>query len=92
MVLDEAYGEYVEDPDYPRGVDFPLAGHNVVVTRTFSKIYALAGLRVGYAIARGEIIQALHQVREPFNVNLVAQEAALASLEDAEQVGLRVQG
>src|SRR5439155_10478207 len=50
------------------------------------KIYALAGLRVGYGIARPEIVQALHQVREPFNVNLVAQEAAVASLEDSEQV------
>jgi histidinol-phosphate aminotransferase len=86
VVLDEAYYEYVDDPAYPQSLDYVREGRNVVVLRTFSKIYALAGLRVGYGIARPEIIQALHQVREPFNVNSLAQAAAIASLEDPEQV------
>lgn len=86
VVMDEAYYEYVDAPDYPDSLRYVREGRNVVVLRTFSKIYALAGLRVGYGIARPEIIQALHQVREPFNVNSVAQAAAVASLEDPEQV------
>lgn len=86
VVLDEAYYEYVDDPDYPPSLDYVRQGRNVVVLRTFSKIYALAAIRVGYGIARPEIIQALHQVREPFNVNALAQRAALASLEDPDQV------
>jgi histidinol-phosphate aminotransferase len=86
VVLDEAYFEYVEDAEYPDGLDYVRGGRNVVVLRTFSKIYALAGLRVGYGIARPEIIRAVHQVREPFNVNAVAQAAALGSLRDPNQV------
>jgi histidinol-phosphate aminotransferase len=86
LVMDEAYYEYVDDPDYPQSLDYVRAGLNVVVLRTFSKIYGLAALRVGYGIGRPEIIRALHQVREPFNVNSLAQAAALASLEDPDQV------
>lgn len=86
VVLDEAYYEYVDSPDYPDSLGYVRDGRNVVVLRTFSKIYALAGLRVGYAIARPEIIWAIHQVREPFNVNSIAQAAALASLDDPDQV------
>jgi histidinol-phosphate aminotransferase len=86
VVLDEAYAEYVDDPDYPDGLDYVREGRNVVVLRTFSKIYALASLRVGYGVARPEITGALHQVREPFNVNGLAQIAALASLTDPDQV------
>lgn len=86
VVLDEAYHEYVDDPDYPDGIQFVAEGRNVVVLRTFSKIYALAALRVGYGIARPEIVAAVNQVREPFNVNSLAQAAALASLRDASQV------
>lgn len=86
VVLDEAYFEYMDDPAAPDGLDYVRQGRNVVVLRTFSKIYALAGLRVGYGIARPEIVRALHQVREPFNVSLLAQEAAVASLEDTEHV------
>ena len=80
VVMDEAYYEYVDDPDYPHSLDYVREGRNVVVLRTFSKIYGLAGLRVGYGIARPEIIHALNQVREPFNVNTLAQAAAVASL------------
>lgn len=86
VVMDEAYYEYVDDPDYPNSLDYVRQGRNLVVLRTFSKIYALAALRVGYGVARPEIAQALHQVREPFNVNSLAQVAALASLQDPEQV------
>jgi len=85
-VLDEAYYEYIEDPDYPQSIDYVRQGRNVVVLRTFSKIYALAGLRVGYGIASPEIVRYIDQVREPFNVNTVAQYAAAASLQDPEQV------
>ena len=86
VVFDEAYREYVERPDYPDSVSYVRAGHNVVVLRTFSKIYGLAGLRVGYGIARPEIVESIERVREPFNVNLVAQAAAVAALDDDAHV------
>ena len=85
VVLDQAYLEYVEDADSPRGVDY-IHDHNVVVLQTFSKAYALAGLRCGYGIARPELTAYLQQVRGPFNVNMLAQAAAIASLQDAGQV------
>jgi histidinol-phosphate aminotransferase len=80
-VLDEAYYEYVTDPDYPASLDYVRAGQNVLVLRTFSKGYALAGLRIGYAVARPELIEDLHRVRDPYNVSQLAQAAALACLE-----------
>jgi histidinol-phosphate aminotransferase len=86
VVLDQAYYEYVEDEDSPEGIDYVRAGHNVIVLQTFSKAYALAGLRVGYGIARPELIGYLQQVRGPFNVNSLAQAAAIASLQDPHQV------
>jgi histidinol-phosphate aminotransferase len=86
VVLDEAYYEYVDDPDFPDSWQYVREGRNVVILRTFSKIYALAALRVGYGMGRPEVIHALHQVREPFNVNSLAQAAAVASLEDPHQV------
>lgn len=86
LVLDEAYYEYVDDPDYPDSIQYVRDGLNVVVLRTFSKIYALAGLRVGYGIARPDIVKIIDQVREPFNVNTVAQYAATASLADRDHV------
>lgn len=86
VVLDEAYYEYVDRDDYPRSFDYIRQGRNVIVLRTFSKIYALAGLRIGYGIARRDVIAWLNQVREPFNVSSVAQAAARASLRDPEQV------
>ena len=85
-VFDEAYKEYVQSPDYPETVDYVREDRNVIVLRTFSKAYGLAGLRVGYGIAPPEIIGYMQKVRAPFNVNSLAQEAALASLEDDEQV------
>jgi len=86
VVFDEAYCEYVDDEDYPNGLDYLASGRNVIVLRTFSKIYGLAGLRVGYGVGRPDVIAYLNRVREPFNVNAVAQEAALAALEDREYV------
>ncbi|MAY35467.1 MAG: histidinol-phosphate transaminase [Spongiibacteraceae bacterium] len=84
VVLDEAYVEYVDEPDYPNGLDY-LAGYpNVIVTRTFSKAYGLAGLRVGYAISSPEICDLLNRVRAPFNVSTQALAAAVAVLDDVE--------
>lgn len=80
-VLDEAYHEYVTAPDYPASLDYVRAGHNVIVLRTFSKGHALAGLRIGYAVARPDFIEDLQRVRDIYNVNQWAQAAALASLE-----------
>ena len=82
VVLDGAYFEYAESPDYPNGLDYLRAGAPVVVLRTFSKVYGLAGLRVGYALCAPEVGHALDTIREPFNTNLVGQAAALAALED----------
>jgi len=86
LVLDEAYYEYAEDPKYPRSLELVKEGRNVIVLRTFSKIYALAGLRIGCGVANPELSAALAKVREPFNVSNVAQAAALASLDDDYQV------
>ena len=86
LVLDEAYSEYADREQFPNSLEYVRQGRNVLVLRTFSKIYALAGLRVGYGMARPEIIAALQQVREPFNVSSLAQAAALASLRDPQQV------
>jgi histidinol-phosphate aminotransferase len=86
VVLDEAYFEYVDDPGYPNGLEYVRQGLNVVSMRTFSKIHALAGLRIGYGIAPAALAEYLLLVREPFNVSSVAQAAALASLEDEDQI------
>ncbi|MBC7325009.1 MAG: aminotransferase class I/II-fold pyridoxal phosphate-dependent enzyme, partial [Moorella sp. (in: Bacteria)] len=83
VVLDEAYAEYVTAEHYPDSLAYVRQGRpNVIVLRTFPKIYGLAGLRVGYGLAVPEIIRDLNRVREPFNVNLLAQAAALAALKD----------
>jgi len=87
VVLDEAYADYSEAPDFPRGCDY-LDQFNVIVLRTFSKMFGLAGLRIGYGLACEEIIFDLHRVREPFNVNQVAAVAANAALNDAEYLAL----
>jgi histidinol-phosphate aminotransferase len=82
VIFDEAYFEYLDDP--PDTLRFVRAGRNVVVLRTFSKIQGLASLRIGYGIARPELIQVLQKTRQPFNVNGIGQVAAIASLEDEE--------
>jgi len=76
----------VDHPAYPNGIEYVRAGHNVVVLRTFSKAYGLAGLRLGYAVARPEILDPLNRVREPFNVNRLAQVAGIAALADQAHV------
>lgn len=81
VVMDEAYFEYVSDPEYPNGMDY-INDRLVISLRTFSKIYGLAGLRIGYGIASEEIISYLEKVRQPFNVNSLAQVAAMAALDD----------
>ena len=87
VIFDEAYREYVTADDYPDLLPHLRAGRrNVIVLRSFSKIYGLAGLRVGYGIADAEVIGWIHRVREPFNVNYLAQVAALAALDDEEHV------
>jgi len=86
VVVDEAYYEFVSRDDYPRCLDYIRQERQVIVTRTFSKAYALAGLRIGYAIAPARLIGYLNRVRHPFNVNSLAQTAALASLRDEEHL------
>jgi histidinol-phosphate aminotransferase len=89
-VLDQAYLEYIDDPDYPDGVeDYLKQGRRVVVLRTFSKIYGLAGLRVGYGLAPAPIVTAIAKVRRAFDITTPAQEAALASLDSAQELERR---
>ena len=82
VFIDEAYFEYVAHKDYVDSLKLLKRHKNVIVTRTFSKMYGLAGLRVGYGIAHPEMIDYLNRVREPFNVNSLAQVGALAALKD----------
>ena len=84
VVVDEAYGEYVQAPDYPRLQEYLHGERWIVTTKTFSKFYGLAGLRLGYGIARPALIAHMEKVRQPFSVNLLAQMAAEAALEDEE--------
>ncbi|CAM3971071.1 histidinol-phosphate transaminase [Paenibacillus alkaliterrae] len=82
VVLDEAYGEYIDDPDFPDGVQLLREHRNLIVLRTFSKIYGLAALRIGYGIGHPDVIRFTNQVREPFNTSRAAQAAAKAALAD----------
>jgi histidinol-phosphate aminotransferase len=84
VVFDEAYFEFLDRP--PDTLQFVREGRNIVVLRTFSKIHGLAGLRIGYAVGPADLIEVLHQTRQPFNVNSIAQVGALAALEDDEHL------
>lgn len=86
VVIDEAYLEYVDSADRLDSLQFVRAGRPVISLRTFSKMYGLAGLRLGYALADPSILAYLHQVRLPFNVNAVAQAGCVAALSDEEHV------
>ena len=86
VVFDEAYFEYVCNPQFPDAMAYVKQGRNAIVLRTFSKIYGLAGLRIGYGVSTPEIIDFLNRVRPPFNANSLAQQAALAALGDDEHV------
>jgi len=89
-VLDQAYAEYIGDPDYPDGVEEHLKrGRRVVVLRTFSKIYGLAGLRIGYGLAPAPVVTAIGKVRRAFDMTTPALEAALASLGSADELARR---
>ncbi len=86
VVFDEAYCEYVRDPHFPDSLGYVRQGRHAIVLRTFSKIYGLAGLRIGYGVTTSEIAGYLNRVRPPFNANSLAQRAALAALGDEEHV------
>ncbi len=96
VVIDEAYFEYAKEHGVPDGLNYvnpinpKIPRKNVIVTRTFSKAYGLAGLRIGYAIAQKEIIEILERVRQPFNVNRLAQVAAIEALKDQKFVEFSV--
>ena len=90
VVIDEAYVEFVQDPDAPRSIELYRDRPNVVVLRTFSKAYGLAGLRVGYAVAHEPVAGALRKTAVPFGVNSLAQAAAVASLKAFDELKERV--
>jgi histidinol-phosphate aminotransferase len=90
VVLDQAYFEYIDDPDYADGIaEHFRAGRRVIVLRTFSKIYGLAGLRVGYGIGPADVVAATSKVRRAFDVTATAQAAALASIGDDAELSRR---
>lgn len=86
VAVDEAYFEYVTHADYPDSLDYLKEGKNVLALRTFSKIYGLAGLRIGYGISSADITGLMNKVRQPFNTNSLSQIAALAALTDRKHV------
>jgi histidinol-phosphate aminotransferase len=86
VAVDEAYYEYVTRADYPDSLDYLKAAKNVLALRTFSKIYGLAGLRIGYGITTAEVAGLMNKVRQPFNTNSLGQIGALAALADQKHV------
>jgi histidinol-phosphate aminotransferase len=86
VVIDEAYFEYVDDPEYPDTLRYHDMGKSILTVRTFSKIYGLAGIRLGYGIAHEKLVSQMHRVRHPFNVSSVAQTAGIAALDDVEHI------
>jgi histidinol-phosphate aminotransferase len=86
LVIDAAYAEYVRKDDYDAGIDLVGASDNVIMTRTFSKAYGLAGIRIGWGYCPKEIADVLNRIRAPFNVNIAAQKAAVAALADRKFV------
>jgi len=91
VVIDEAYCEYVDAPEYPDTTQWLRRFPNLIVTRTFSKVYGLAGLRVGYAVSQPAVADLLNRVRQPFNVNSLALLAATAALEDQDHIARSVE-
>jgi histidinol-phosphate aminotransferase len=84
VLLDEAYIDFVDDPDCPDGLEYLASEKPLLVLRTFSKAYGLAGLRVGYGLTRSDLADYMNRVRQPFNVNSLGQTGALGALEDRE--------
>jgi histidinol-phosphate aminotransferase len=88
-IVDQAYFEYVDEPGYVDAIDLLKEGRRVVMLRTFSKIYGLAGLRVGYGVAPADVVKATSKVRRAFDVDAIAQAAALASIGDEDELARR---
>jgi len=86
VVVDEAYADFATDTQFPQSIQFLQEGFPLVILRTFSKVYGLAGLRIGYGIGGMEVTDYINRVRQPFNTNLLAQHAALAALTDESHV------
>ncbi len=86
VIVDEAYYEYVQDDRYPDTMEYFRQGRDILIVRTFSKAYGLAGLRIGYAVAKEEILTEMNKVREPFNTSTLAQVAAMAALQDQDHL------
>lgn len=87
VVIDEAYSDFADNPEFPNGIDLLKEGFdNIIIYRTFSKIHGLAGLRLGFAVAVPELIRNMLKVKDPFNVNLLAQAAGLAALKSKKHV------
>ncbi len=86
IVVDEAYCEYVTNPDYADSLKYFMSRRDILILRTFSKIYGLAGLRIGYGIARIDIILEMNKLRPPFNTNSLAQKAAVYALQDDSHI------
>jgi len=86
VIMDEAYFEYVGDPEYPDSFEYLRSGRAILIVRTFSKAYGLAGLRIGYGISHREVIDTLNKVRMAFNTGSLAQIAALAAWDDRDHV------
>jgi len=86
VLMDEAYFEYVDDQDYPNSLEYQNTDKSILTVRTFSKIYGLAGLRLGYGIASKEIISNMQRIRQPFNSNSLSQVGAIAALDDKEHI------
>ncbi|MFA6129814.1 MAG: histidinol-phosphate transaminase [Candidatus Omnitrophota bacterium] len=84
VVFDEAYDAFIDVDDYPDSLSYLRRKKKIIILKTFSKAYGLAGLRLGYAVAEGELISYMERVRQPFNVNMLAQEAGLAALDDKD--------
>jgi histidinol-phosphate aminotransferase len=86
VVLDGAYSHYVDEEDYTNGIEYIKNNFPIILLQTFSKIYGLAGIRVGFGLSTPEIIETIHKVREPFNVNMLAKVASTAALGDEDHV------
>jgi histidinol-phosphate aminotransferase len=91
LVIDAAYAEYVQKNDYEAGIELVSTTSNVVMTRTFSKVYGLAGIRIGWAYCPKAVADVLNRVRAPFNINIAAQRAAVAALSDREHMQNAIQ-
>ena len=86
VLMDEAYFEYVDDKDYPNSLEYLNTGKSIITVRTFSKIYGLAGLRLGYGVAHKDIVSNMQRVRQPFNSNSLSQIGAIAAIDDTEHI------